>query len=236
MKKNVVVFAPHPDDETLGCGGTIASLLCEGYHVTVVFITDGRFCLTDLGVTSEPTPIKIKEIRKEEALRATSILGLRKENLIFLDFEEKQLEKNSKQLQQKIVKILEDFSPTKVYYPQSKEYNFDHCMTNQIVKNAITLTKIHPEEYQYTIAWSFPFYLIWHILHEKTFGLISKFTHQKIVVSNVAKYSHLKERAIAEYSSQTSIIADDQKRPVLKKSFVNRFRKTEEKFFINHVS
>jgi LmbE family N-acetylglucosaminyl deacetylase len=182
MEKSAIVFAPHPDDETLGCGGTIAKLLSEGHQVIVVFITDGRYCLTDLGVTSEPTITKIIEIRKEEALRATSILGLHKKNLIFLDFEEKQLEKNSKQLQQKIVEILENFSPAKVYYPQSREYNFDHRITNHVVKNAIEQSKINPEEYQYTIAWSFPFYLIWHILHEHTYGVMSRITRQKIVV------------------------------------------------------
>jgi len=34
MKKKVIVFAPHLDDETLGCSGTISKKLSEGYDVT----------------------------------------------------------------------------------------------------------------------------------------------------------------------------------------------------------
>src|SRR5271169_5164870 len=37
----VVVFAPHPDDEVLGCGGALADLLDRGARLDVVFVTDG---------------------------------------------------------------------------------------------------------------------------------------------------------------------------------------------------
>src|SRR5258708_5004519 len=37
----VVVFAPHPDDEVLGCGGALADLLDRGAHLDVVLVTDG---------------------------------------------------------------------------------------------------------------------------------------------------------------------------------------------------
>ena len=39
-KKNILVFAAHPDDEVLGCGGTI-SKLSKNYNINVVFFTDG---------------------------------------------------------------------------------------------------------------------------------------------------------------------------------------------------
>ena len=235
MEKKAIVFAPHPDDETLGCGGTIARKLDEGYGVSVVFITDGRHCLTDLGVSSGPTPMEMKEIRKEEALRATSILGLTEKDLLFLDFEEK-LEKHEKQLQQRIVEILEEVSPLELLFPQEKEYNADHRITNRIVRNAIAVTNIRPIEYQYTIAWSFPFYLFWHVLNERTFDFLSKFTRQDLISLDISKFFHLKEKAMKEYKSQTTVLANDQKSPVLKQSFVKRFMKNEEKFFISSVA
>ena len=37
----VVVFAPHPDDEVLGCGGALADLLDRGARLDVVLVTDG---------------------------------------------------------------------------------------------------------------------------------------------------------------------------------------------------
>ena len=237
MKKKAIVFAPHPDDETLGCGGTIARKLDEGYDVSVVFITDGRYCLTDLGVSSGPTPIEMKEIRKEEALRATSVLGLHEKNLLFLDFEEKLLEKHEKQLQHRIVEILEEISPLELFFPQEKEYNADHRITNWIVRNAIAVTNIRPIEYQYTIAWSFPFYLFWHVMNERAFDLFSsKFIHGDLISLDISNFFHLKEKAMKEYKSQTTVLANDQKSPVLKQSFVKRFMKNEEKFFVSSVA
>lgn len=51
----ILVVAAHPDDETLGCGGTIARLAAEGHKIVVLPITDGvqsRFIGQDAGVES----------------------------------------------------------------------------------------------------------------------------------------------------------------------------------------
>ena len=40
-KKKVLVIAAHPDDEALGCGGTIYKLSSEGHNVSVLFLSDG---------------------------------------------------------------------------------------------------------------------------------------------------------------------------------------------------
>ena len=42
--KNMMVIAPHPDDETLGCGGTINKLSKLGKKIKVVFIAEGSSC------------------------------------------------------------------------------------------------------------------------------------------------------------------------------------------------
>ena len=74
MKEKIIVFAPHPDDETLGCGGTIAKRIVEGYEVIIVIMTDGRHSYLEmLGIDKDPTPNELKEIRKEEVKRATRI-------------------------------------------------------------------------------------------------------------------------------------------------------------------
>src|SRR5207248_577693 len=41
LGRSAIVFAPHQDDEVLGCGGTIVRKLRAGADVTVVFLTDG---------------------------------------------------------------------------------------------------------------------------------------------------------------------------------------------------
>ena len=154
-----------------------------------------------------------------------------------MDFEDKLLEKHEKQLQQRIVEILEEISPLELFFPQEKEYNADHRLSNRIVRNAIAVTNIRPIEYQYTIAWSFPFYLFWHVMNERAFDLFSlKFIDGDLISFDISNFFHLKEKAMKEYKSQTTVLANDQKRPVLKQSFVKRFMKNEEKFFISSVA
>ena len=77
LGRSTIVFSPHPDDETLGCGGTIAMKIKKGYNVSIVFMTDGRNALLEkFDIRSNPSPQKLKGIRKEEAKQATKILGV----------------------------------------------------------------------------------------------------------------------------------------------------------------
>lgn len=234
MNKKAIVFAPHPDDETLGCGGTIARRLSEGYEVFVVFMTDGRHALAEFGISSAPTPFEMKGMRREDALRATKILGLQEKNLFFLDFEDRTLEKHEGLVQEIILQILKDVSPVEVFFPQEREYNIDHRVTNTIIRRAIDISNLHPIEYRYAIAWSFPLYLLIHVMNEHTFDLLtSKFLKRDLIHVDISKFLLLKKMAIEEYKSQITVLSSGQKRPALKHSFLKRFLKNEEKFFVN---
>jgi len=61
---DVVFAAPHPDDLEIGCGGTIALLVEQGYRVGMVHMTDG-----------EPTPHGSPQTRIAEAKSAAEVLG-----------------------------------------------------------------------------------------------------------------------------------------------------------------
>ena len=41
MKKNILVVAAHPDDEILGCGGTLAKYSSQGHNINILFLTNG---------------------------------------------------------------------------------------------------------------------------------------------------------------------------------------------------
>jgi len=58
MGRRVIIFAPHPDDETLACSGTIIKKIAEGCEVYIVFMTDGGNALLKLfGISSNLTPM-----------------------------------------------------------------------------------------------------------------------------------------------------------------------------------
>lgn len=78
----IVVLAPHPDDETLGCGGLIASAHGVGRHVEIVILTDGSGSHPQS--RSHP-PERLAAVRKNEVRRAVAALGLTEGRLTFLD-------------------------------------------------------------------------------------------------------------------------------------------------------
>ena len=88
----ILVLAPHPDDETLGCAGIIQEALSKGCSVYIVFFTNGdhneiAFKLYEKKIILTPEGyIKMGEVRRKEAIAATEILGVPKENLIFLGY------------------------------------------------------------------------------------------------------------------------------------------------------
>lgn len=67
---STLIFAPHPDDEVLGCGGTIIRHLQHGDPVKLVIVNDGGFPLNESQKTED-----YPEIRKLESLTAAKIIG-----------------------------------------------------------------------------------------------------------------------------------------------------------------
>ena len=95
--ERILIFAPHPDDEILACGGTIQKALAQKQTVKVVFITCGDSFGNDYEMThttkDTPKDVDLGYLRQKEALQATEILGLAKENIIFLGYPDQGLEK-----------------------------------------------------------------------------------------------------------------------------------------------
>lgn len=77
----LVVVAPHPDDESLGCGGLIAAARAEGRDVRLVVVSDG--CGSHTHSALYP-PEKLRVLREEETRRAVSVLGMDPGRVTFL--------------------------------------------------------------------------------------------------------------------------------------------------------
>lgn len=98
---DLVVVAPHPDDEVIGCAGLILRALDAKRHVTVVVLTngDGYAALTAAATKKEPeqlTPedfMKAGAMRQEHSIRAMQRLGVPRDDLIFLGYPDGGLEK-----------------------------------------------------------------------------------------------------------------------------------------------
>jgi LmbE family N-acetylglucosaminyl deacetylase len=79
--RRALILAPHPDDESIGCGGVIAAACAAGLPPVVVILTDGA--ASHPGSRSHP-PARLAAVRAAEARAALCILGLPRENICFL--------------------------------------------------------------------------------------------------------------------------------------------------------
>lgn len=77
----VVVVAPHPDDESLGCGGLLAAACRAGRSVRLVVVSDG--CGSHAGSRLFP-PARLRALREAETVEAAGTLGLYPEHTRFL--------------------------------------------------------------------------------------------------------------------------------------------------------
>jgi len=90
--ERVLILAPHPDDETLGCAGIIQLALRAGAEVRVLYFTNGdsnqlAFIVYEKRLTFKPGEfIHMGEVRRKEAINAMKLLGLGEDKLIFLGY------------------------------------------------------------------------------------------------------------------------------------------------------
>ena len=222
--KNILVFSPHPDDETFGCGGTIAKRISEGCEVFVIIMTIGRDAYSNLfNGDAETKPEELMKIRKAEEVRAMRILGLREEHLIFLDFEDGTLEQNREEAEKEVIRILREYPPIEVYNVYEGDFHPDHRAASRVVKNAISKTHIHTAQYEYSISTRYGRLGIWVKL------LLSRIRHNVFYV-DISDFLTLKEKAIKEFKSQVSIISERQHKPAIRN--ITRFLGNKERFFI----
>ncbi len=158
----VLVIAPHPDDETLGPGGTLSLHIAQGDPVTVLFVASGVGGDPDGWFGREQLPA----IRESEAREAARRLGIDK--LVFLGYPDnlgegdwrhvfgdlpEDRDEQRRALVNGISTLVEtwisEHRPDIVYYPWEGELNPDHWMVGQGIRN---LLLTHPER-RIGIAW-----------------------------------------------------------------------------------
>lgn len=113
---NVLVISPHPDDEVLGCGGTILKYREAGDDVYVAIVT--RAC--------EPIfPRECADEGKEECLNVHKFLGVKE--TVFMDFPASMVETVPRfQFNDAFIKLIQRIKPEIVYLPHCGDMQLDH--------------------------------------------------------------------------------------------------------------
>ena len=128
-EKVILVVAAHPDDEVLGCSGTVARHVSDGDNVHTVFMSDG--VTSRSGVDSNEV-----EARKQSAKNASNILGI-SESPRFLGFPDNRMDTIALlDIVQTLEQVINEIEPEVIYTHHSGDLNIDHKITHQAVMTA----------------------------------------------------------------------------------------------------
>ena len=131
MMRQILVVAAHPDDEVLGCGGTIAKLVDEGASVHVAFLADG--VLSREGDESEQS--KAIDARRLAARQCCDILGV--ESITFGDFPDNMMDSVPLlNIVKKVEELVDKYNPDTVFTHHGGDLNIDHQRVHEAVVTA----------------------------------------------------------------------------------------------------
>ncbi len=204
--ERVLVVVAHPDDEVLGCGGTIAQHCKKGDQVKVLIVADGvtsRRYDPDHKVSRQEEIIRDKKAiscRLKEAFKACKILGIKSEHIIIMNFPDQRLDGIPiLDIIKSVEMLANDYRPTVVYTHFFNDFNIDH----QIVCRAV-LTAFRPRLYK-----SSPLILMMEIAESTCLSLPMKgqdFCPDYCI--DIKKTLDVKLRAIKAYQSEARKFPD----------------------------
>jgi LmbE family N-acetylglucosaminyl deacetylase len=216
-----LVFAPHPDDEVLGCGGLLALKRIAGVTVDVTYITDG--CASHPG---HPvlTPEAVAAQRQAEAQTAMGLLGVERAALRFLGVRDGTLMHldvpAADELVSRIAAVLQSTGPREIFLPCRRDGSSEHDSAFTLVARALKQTGLQPRVLEFPVwSWWNPLLLIRPLL-----------TCRRVWRMDFRRGENLKRQALAAYTSQVQP-APPWETAVLSREFVSFFLSPEEFFF-----
>jgi LmbE family N-acetylglucosaminyl deacetylase len=192
-----VVVAPHPDDESLACGGLIADACRQGVRGRVVIVSDGAGSHPN---SKAYAPDRLSSLREEEARQAGAELGLKPEDMLFLRLPDRFVPSEGEDVERAIGVIADrvrEVGAGSLFVSWRHDPHCDHEASYRIARKVqIRVGKVRLFEY---VVWG-------HTLPPATEvdPIRSGF---RIRIDREAQEK--KRRAIATHRSQTSALIDD---------------------------
>lgn len=187
--KKILVFAPHPDDDLIGCGGSITKHVWNGNKVSVVYITNGD--AENLKYTQE----EFTRLRKKETVKAAEVIGVEFNDLVFMD--EIVWEIKQDVLRRKLLKLVRQLKPDICYIPHADDNHVDHRIVNRVALDAISMASgpWFKEYGKKEDSWEVSLVLCYEV-----WTPLTEFLH----VENITKFIKKKSDALLQHKSQIS--------------------------------
>ena len=181
--QRVFVISPHPDDESVGCGGAIREHVMHGASVRVVFLTSGE--KGGHGRSAEETIV----IREAEATAAAKLLGV---DAIEFWREPDGAFRATRGLARRLADALREWRPHVIYVPHEREMHPDHRAACRLVRRVLSdsSARTHSPTVMEFEVWT-PLQRIDHIV-------------------DVSRHIKVKIAAIRAYRSQCAVMRFDE--------------------------
>jgi len=224
---NLLLLAPHPDDESLGCGGLIALLSKTGANVHIIFITDGSASHPD---STNYSPLKLSRIRQAEAIRACRRLGVKYKELTFLNQPDSRMESFDDSALETLARLVaEKFKNGKyntIAMPWRRDPHGDHIIVHEIGDLALRKIEDNVTKLEYPI-W------LWKKGSNGDWPKENEITPYRL---NIKEVVSKKLMAIQEHASQLGrVIDDDPDGFVLTEELLEPFLGNTEYFFLTNL-
>lgn len=198
----ILIVAPHPDDETLGCGGAIAALRLLGLEVQVLVMSDGT--QSHPNSLAYPAP-KLRALRESETQRAMNLLGVEAARITFLRLPDGALPVRGTvefgTALSQCCDYLAAVVPAVMFVPWRFDPHPDHRATWQLIHSALSQVNSVCTPVSRIIE-----YPIWD------WDMTQRQASEVAIASwrlDISDTVQLKQRAIAAYRSQTTCLIDD---------------------------
>tara|TARA_Y100000816_G_scaffold173675_2_gene124909 strand:- start:1584 stop:2285 length:702 start_codon:yes stop_codon:yes gene_type:complete len=156
----LLVVAAHPDDDILGCGGTLSLAKSLKSKIKILYLSEGVSARFGIGNEESKESLRARKIRKQECINSLKVLGVK--NYVF---EERYSTKFDTyplyDLIQSIEREIKLFKPTIIFTHNPSEVNIDHRLTYEAVEVATrpkfksTVKEIYSFEIVCSGGWKF---------------------------------------------------------------------------------
>ncbi|GAB4024933.1 PIG-L deacetylase family protein [Spirosoma koreense] len=197
---SALVVAPHPDDESLGCGGTVIRLRQLGYDVHVVFVSDGT--LSHPNSPSYPAE-RLRVLRETEALAALALLDVDAGGCTFLRYRDRSVPAQHTtgfaEAAGIMAALIDQVKPTTIFVPWRRDPHPDHRASWQIVREALRQAS-HPSRVLEYLIW------LWELGRPSDMPEPGEVSVWKVSIADTIVQ---RDRAIAAHRSQVTRMIDD---------------------------
>ena len=209
----LLITVPHMDDEILGCGGLLARFK-DKHNVHLLYTCDGAgsdsLRLPGMNAYSRE---KLTEIRTEESVRATALIGIPSDQLYFMNIPDGRLDEYDDVLYRELDQLMDDIRPDYVLTPFRFDKHPDHIALNAITRDVV----LHRDEIT-TILEYFVYYW-WRLLPGRDVRLYCD--PDNLIEMDISDYAAIKREAMACFKSQCTTFFEGQNRPILSKSYID---------------